>query len=229
VSVGGIVLVHGGLNTSACWDSMLAHLELPVVALDLPGRGSHPAEITEVTLDDCVQAVIDFADQAGFEQFALVGHSLGGVTVTETAWRHPERVVHLVYVGALVPAPGTSASIAWWGVDMPAGEPVTVDGELAHTLFGNDLSEERWAELWSGFVPEADALMNARLSGYPDGVPVTYVSMTEDVAVPPALAEQMMTNLGVPVEHRLLSAGHMVMVSKPRELAAIINDVVRRA
>jgi carboxypeptidase C (cathepsin A) len=36
-------------------------------------------------------------------------------------------------------------------------------------------------------------------------------------------------NLGVPVEHRLLSAGHMVMVSKPQELAAIINDVIRLA
>jgi pimeloyl-ACP methyl ester carboxylesterase len=69
--------------------------------------------------------------------------------------------------------------------------------------------------------------MNARLSGYPDGMPITYVSLTEDVAVPPALAEQMMANLGVPVEHRVLSAGHMAMVSKPQELAAIINDVVR--
>lgn len=226
MSVGGIVLVHGGLNTSACWDSMLAHVEAPVVALDLPGRGSHPAEITEVTLDDCVQAVIDSADQAGFGQFALVGHSLGGVTITETAWRHPERVAQLVYVGALVPAPGASASIAWWGVDMPAGQPVTVDGELAPTLFGNDLSEERWTELWSGFVPDADGLMNARLSGYPDGMPTTYISLTDDVAVPPALAEQMMANLGVHVEHRLLSAGHMAMVSKPQELAAIINDVV---
>lgn len=57
--------------------------------------------------------------------------------------------------------------------------------------------------------------MNARLSGYPDGVPITYVSMTEDAAVPRLLAEQMMANLGAPVEHRLLSAGHMVMVSKP--------------
>jgi pimeloyl-ACP methyl ester carboxylesterase len=145
---------------------------------------------------------------AGFEQFALAGHSLGGVTITETVWRHPERVAHLVFVGALVPAPGASASRAWWGIDMPSGKPVTVDGELARTLSGNDLSQEQWTELWSGFVPDADCLMNARLSGYPDGVPI---------------------DLGVPVEHRPLSAGHMVMVSKPRELAAIIDDVVRRA
>jgi hypothetical protein len=48
--------------------------------------------------------------------------------------------------------------------------------------------------------------------------------MTEDVRVPPALAD-----LGVPVEHRQLSSGHMVMVSKPQELATIVNDVIRRA
>lgn len=47
--------------------------------------------------------------------------------------------------------------------------------------------------------------MNARLSGYPDGVPITYVSMTDDVPVPPALAEQMVANLGAGVEHRVLS------------------------
>jgi carboxypeptidase C (cathepsin A) len=41
-----------------------------------------------------------------------------------------------------------------------------------------------------------------------------------------ALAEQMITNLGDGVDHRRLSAGHMVMVSKPRELAELINDVV---
>ena len=96
-------------------------------------------------------------------------------------------------------------------------------------MFGNDLSDEQWMETWQGFVPEAAALMNTGVSGYPGGVPITYVSMTDDVPVPPALAEQMIANLGAGVEHRVLSAGHMVMVSKPRELAAIINDVVDQA
>jgi hypothetical protein len=43
------------------------------------------------------------------------------------------------------------------------------------------------------------------------------------------MAEQMIANLRAGAEHRVLSAGHTVMVPKPRELATIINDVVGRA
>jgi hypothetical protein len=38
----------------------------------------------------------------------------------------------------------------------------------------------------------------------------------------------MIVNLGAGVEHIVLQAGHSVMVSKPRALAAIINDAVER-
>ena len=36
-------------------------------------------------------------------------------------------------------------------------------------------------------VPDAVGIMNATLSGYPSGMPITYVNMTQDVPVPPAL------------------------------------------
>jgi pimeloyl-ACP methyl ester carboxylesterase len=71
-----VILVHGGMCTAACWDPLMPHLAIPVIAVDLPGRGSRPADLATVTLDDCVQAVIDSADQAGFDRFVLVGHSL---------------------------------------------------------------------------------------------------------------------------------------------------------
>jgi pimeloyl-ACP methyl ester carboxylesterase len=58
----GVVLVHGGDHSSACWDPVVAHLVAPVRAVDLPGRGSRPAELAAVTLADCVHAVIDSAD-----------------------------------------------------------------------------------------------------------------------------------------------------------------------
>jgi pimeloyl-ACP methyl ester carboxylesterase len=157
----------------------------------------------------------------------LVGHSIGGVTITETAWCHPQRVTHLAYVGAIVPARGMSASTVMTGVDLPPADPVVVDQALAKTLFANDLTDQQWNEYWQGSVPEAAGIMNARLSGYPQDIPATYISMTDDVPVPPALAEQMIANLGARVDHRVISGGHLVMASKPRELAAVINELAQ--
>lgn len=172
-------------------------------------------------------AVIDCVDQAGFERPALVGHSLGGLTVTETAFRNPERVDRLIYVGGAVPAPGETAAVAVNGAEMPPGS-VMASEERLRMYYGNDMTDEQWCEYWKGLVPDSAALLNSRLSGYPSGIPITYVSMTDDVGVPPALANQMIANLGADVDHRVLSAGQIVMVTKPRELAEIIDDVVAR-
>ena len=220
----GVILVHGGTHTSSCWEYVLPLLHAPARAVDLPGRGSRPADLSRVTLADCVEAVIDEADTAGFTRFALVGHSLGGVTITETAFLHSSRVSCLVYVGALVPPPGSSASILMTGAQMESMTPMSE--ETAKALFGNDLTEEQWAHHFKSIVPDAVGIMNAQLSGYPTGIPITYVNMSEDVPVPPALADQMAGNLGPGVERRSIAAGHTVMVSKPDELAGIINEAV---
>src|SRR5436305_7969835 len=179
----GIVLVHGGMHTAACWQPLLPFLELPSVAVDLPGRRGRSGDLATIGLDDCVAAVLDDADQAGFQRFALVGHSLGGVTITELGFRHPERVAHLVYVGALVPGPGSTAARLMMGADME-GEMNPMDDALARSLFGNDLTDEQWAEHARGIVPDAPGIMNAMLSGYPTGVPITYVGMSQDAPVP---------------------------------------------
>jgi pimeloyl-ACP methyl ester carboxylesterase len=93
------------------------------VAVELPGRGSRPADLAAVALDDCVQAVIGSADKTGFERFVLVGHSLGGMTITETAWRFPDRAAVLICIAGVVPAPAESAAIAVTGADMPPLQP----------------------------------------------------------------------------------------------------------
>jgi pimeloyl-ACP methyl ester carboxylesterase len=222
----GIVLVHGGMHGSWGWDPLVPLLELPCIAVDLPGRGRRPADLAKVTLDDCVAAVLSDADEAGFGRFTLVGHSLGGVTLTETGFRHPERITQLVYVGALVPGPGESAATLMAGGDLDT-MPVLPE-ETARALFGNDLDDAQWTEHFAGLVPDAPGIMNARVSGYPRGIPITYVSMTRDQPVPPALAAQMVANLGQPVDVRTIDAGHTVMVSEPHELAAILNEVVAR-
>lgn len=226
MNVDGIVLVHGSNLSAACWDPVVEHLDTPAVAVDLPGRGSRPTDILAVTLDACVEAVIDAADQARLGRFALVGHSLGGVVITEAAWRYATRVARLIYVGALVPAPGGSAADILFGGDLPEAAPRMTTEDRAKMFFANDMSHDQWGEVWQQFVPESPRLWNARLSGYPDDVPMTYVSMANDIGVPPELAQRMIANLGAQVDHRVLSAGHIVMVTKPQQLAREINAAV---
>ncbi|MGA7052015.1 MAG: alpha/beta hydrolase [Mycobacterium sp.] len=229
MSTDGIVLVHGGFHCAECWDLVLPHLNRPTVAVDLPGRRACPADLATVTLQDCVAAVLDAADHAGFDRFMLAGHSIGGVTITETAWQHPERTSHLVYIAGLVPPPGGSVSMVMSGSDFPGGAMPMIDEPIAKELFGNDLDDQQWAQFWAACVPETANVLNARLGGYPFNVPATYVSMTDDVAVPPELAETMMAIIGDHVSSRVICAGHSVMFSKPVELARVINSIADQA
>lgn len=65
-------------------------------------------------------AMVEWADKLGLEQFALVGHSLGGYLSATFALRHPHRVSNLVLVSPVgIPEPhGASTS-----VPLPSSEP----------------------------------------------------------------------------------------------------------
>jgi pimeloyl-ACP methyl ester carboxylesterase len=225
--VDGVILVHGGTCAADIWDEVVPLLEFPVVAVDLPGRGSNPADLASVTLDDCVDTVIAAADANGWTTVAHVGHSLGGVTITETGFRHPDRVLSVVYLGALVPTPETTAARLVTGDDLPDGVMSRMPEEMTRHLFGNDLDDERWATVAARLVDDAQAIINARVSGLPLGAHRVYIGMTDDVPVPPALVDAMVPVLGPDLDRRTIEAGHMVMNSQPDTLAAVLAEVVR--
>jgi pimeloyl-ACP methyl ester carboxylesterase len=135
--------------------------------------------------------------------------------------------VATVDLPALVPGPGQSAATLMTGGELDA-MPVLPE-DLARSLFGTGLDDATWADHYAGLVPDGPGIMNAQVSGYPTGIPITYVSMTLDQPVPPPLAQQMVANLGPSVDHRVIAdAGHTIMVSHPARLAEIINEVAAR-
>ena len=230
--VDGLVLVHGGHHDSSCWRLTTPLMELPTIAVDLPGRGQRPADGTPISIERCAAAVLEDADAAGFERFVLVGHSMGGLTIPRVALQAPERVAHLVFVGALAPAVGENVNSAL-GVDVAPDQPdetmlPPLPDELCRAMFGNDMTDEQWAIAGAGIVAEAAFLFRDRVTGYPSDVPVTYVGMTEDVPVPPELAERMMEQLGPDVEFVRVEGGHNIMLSQPDTLAGILNEVAAR-
>jgi len=104
------VLVHGAFHGAWCWDKIVPMLEEKghkVVALDLPGQGQDQTPMTEVTLQSYTDRVCEVID-AQEEPVILVGHSMGGLSITQAAEQRPDRIEALVYVTAYLPQNGES-------------------------------------------------------------------------------------------------------------------------
>ena len=105
-----IVLVHGAFGGAWCWSRVVDPLERAghtVEALDLPGGGDDRTPLEDVTLEACAGRVCDVL-AARPEPALLVGHSMGGVVVTQAASNRPDRVRQLAFVCAFMPADGQS-------------------------------------------------------------------------------------------------------------------------
>ncbi len=104
------VLVHGAWHGAWCWEkvtSLLAARGHVAHVLDLPGLGDDPTPIAEITLDAYVNAVKDVILSVA-DPVILVGHSMGGLIITQTAEQVPERVSALGYLAAFSPRNGES-------------------------------------------------------------------------------------------------------------------------
>jgi esterase len=95
-----VVLVHGGAQNAHTWDTVaLALRPVPVLAVDLPGHGrsswrEDAGYGPRSNADDLAGMLRRSAPEADL----IVGMSLGGLTVTALAARHPELVRRLVVV-----------------------------------------------------------------------------------------------------------------------------------
>jgi len=104
------VLVHGAWQGEWAWELVKPKLESfghKVVTLDLPGSGKDMTPSKDVTLDSYVDKVVDVINQQN-EKVILVGHSMGGIVITQTAEYVPDKIDKLVYVCAALPKNGES-------------------------------------------------------------------------------------------------------------------------
>jgi pimeloyl-ACP methyl ester carboxylesterase len=225
------VLIHGGGLDRRCWDHLVPLLESPTLAIDLPGRGGHPADLRAVTFDDCARSVRDDIDRAGFEDVVLVGHSLAGCSMPAMVGLLGARVRHLVFVACTVPEPGLSAidtldpEVQELIRSAPQpDEPQTMDPQMARVVLGNDLDDDQFEWCVERLVPEAPRLSwdPVDLSPLDRDVSRTWIRTLQDVIVPAAKQLRFAANVGdCPVVD--IDSGHMCMVSRPAELAGILN------
>ncbi|MDR6550364.1 alpha/beta fold hydrolase [Paenibacillus qinlingensis] len=102
------VLVHGSWHGAWCWERIVLMLEEAghrVIALDLPGHGQDHTPLAEVNLKsytDHLNAILEKES----EKVILVGHSMAGLVISQTAEYLPEKIEKLVYLCAYLPENG---------------------------------------------------------------------------------------------------------------------------
>ena len=175
-----IVLVHGAFGRAATWDRVAPGLRAAghsVEAIDLPGQGDDPTPVEEATLDRYARRVCEALAEG--PPAALVGHSMGGMVITQAAARCPEHIERLVYVAAFLPWDGMSL-IDMTQLPEAAGDAVqanlVVDGdppvatmppEAAREALMHCCNDEQatWAESLRGPQPVAPFTHPMRLDG----------------------------------------------------------------
>jgi pimeloyl-ACP methyl ester carboxylesterase len=87
---------------SPLWRPWIAELSRrqTLIRMDARGCGLSDWNVRELTFPHFVNDLEAVVDASGFDRFALFGHSQGGAIAIEYAARHPERVSHLVLLGA---------------------------------------------------------------------------------------------------------------------------------
>ncbi len=98
-----LVFVHGWSCDKSYWKHQVPVFEddYQVVCLDLGGHGDSVQIRENWTLDGLVQDVLAVVNELKLDRVILIGHSMGGTVVVETAGRIPDRVIGIIGVDTL--------------------------------------------------------------------------------------------------------------------------------
>jgi pimeloyl-ACP methyl ester carboxylesterase len=228
------LLVHGSWHAAWCWHKIVPRLERAghkVMAVDLPGHGRDRTAAKDVSLASCAGRVCEAIDSAD-GPVILVGHSRGGMVISQAAEHRPGKIRTLVYLAAFL---------------IPGGERVLEYGQRdTQSLIRANLDvnrEEAWDMLRESAYREAlyadcaeDDIALARLLLAPEPiaptltplalseaafgrVPRVYLELLQDRAV--SLPLQRAMQAAMPCGKVLsIDASHSAYFSRPDELAA---------
>lgn len=224
--VKNVVLVHGAFADGSGWESVYHILKkkgynVSVVANPNTALADDVAA-TKRTIDKMDGPVI------------LVGHSYGGVIITEAG--NDEKVAGLVYVAAFVPDENESLLKLLQsgppqkdsGILPPKDGFVWFDRAKFHAGFCADLTKDKADFMADSQVPVSASVFGASIAKAAwKSKPSNYIVATEDLVIPPDAGRFMAKRAGAKVTE--IKSSHVVYVSHAKEVAAVIEASAKAA
>jgi pimeloyl-ACP methyl ester carboxylesterase len=220
-----VVLVHGGFVDGSGWEGV--HRVLRAEGYDVT-----IVQNPTLSLADDVAVTKRVLEQKS-GPVILVGHSYGGVIITEAG--NDPKVRALVYITAFAPDKGESVQTLI--ANPPPGAPVPpilpprdgfllLDRAKFADAFAADLRPEQAAFMADAQVPwGVEALAGAVSSPAWRAKPSFYLVATTDKMIPPPAQRSMAERAGATVAE--VAGSHSIYVSRPDAVASLIKQAAR--
>jgi len=239
-----IALVHGSWHWAGCFEKLTPHLKEnghTTIAIDNASHGKNTLKWTQVDSMATYNAELIEAIESINDKVVLLGHSMGGVTLTHLADIMPEKIDKLIYLAAFMTSPGKSVTDC-----LQAMPEEAASAELASIIkpvgdwVGIGLDTKNIAGLKEAFCADcsdkdielaAEHLIKVNSSVPNVYVPVTaaplerhYIVCRQDKTIPEPQQREMISAFPDTVVHELDSS-HSPFLSQPKTLARLINSI----
>jgi pimeloyl-ACP methyl ester carboxylesterase len=239
-----VVLVHGAWQASYAWEEVKTNLTAQgyqVKVVNLKGHGDDNTPVSELSFSgyvDQVKAAIDSFN----EPVILVGHSLGGAVITQTATQVPAKIAKLVYVAGFIPQTGKSVldyagldkasllgPVLEFNADQTSAGLANPDINFPKVFIQDGTDQQKQFVLdhyrAEAVIPLATPL-NYTTESYTAAGRKYYVFTTEDNAISYPFQQQMAADAGI-TKTFTINSGHSPFISKPTELTSVLEIIAK--
>jgi pimeloyl-ACP methyl ester carboxylesterase len=228
-----VVLVHGAFADASSWNGVIKRLHDKGYTVIAAANELRSVKGDAAAVSSLVKSI--------HGPVVLVGHSYGGPVISEAA-SGLANVKALVYVAAFAPDVGENAaelSGRFPGSSLGSalappvaladgGKDLYIEQDKFHAQFAADVPAAQASLMAVGQRPVTDAALHeASTSAAWKSIPSWFIYGSADLNIPPAaqafMAKRAHSRRTVVIE----GASHVVMVSHPAEVAALIEQAAR--
>ncbi|HEX3964751.1 MAG TPA: alpha/beta hydrolase [Trebonia sp.] len=234
-----VVAVHGWFGSAEGWGSLPQYLDGTAhtyAFMDLRGYGTRKSVPGKFTVEEAAGDVLAVADELGWDQFSVIGHSMGAKIGHRALHQAPSRVRRLIGISP-VAAGATPMDEQTWQlfdgaardpayraaiIDFTTGNKLTktfIDQVVRHSLESSDVEAfGAYLRMWAKEDFSADVVSSGL------GVPVKVIVGETDPAVSAEVARQTWLVYFPGAELEVMAnAGHYTMFETPVALATSIE------